>query len=236
MAAVVEPEDTENAGTPIDRHWGYEGAEGPEHWVGLGYVECGGAIQSPIDIPGDAFVHYDDIAFTYAPMQLEIINNGHTIKVVCNESSYITVSGMEFKLLQYHFHAPSEHTSNGNHYDMEMHLVHQSVDGEYVVIGVMIQKGSENSSYAVIWDHMPSDEGESIKIDGVSTTPADLLPLNHDYYAYDGSFTTPPCTEGVKWYVLTDPVELSSRQIEQFRAIYDSNNRPLQIANGRLLN
>lgn len=239
---------TETATTPIETataveteeevleekpHWSYEGDTGPEHWAEIGYPDCAGNQQSPVDIPADAPINEGGITFNYNPSELKIINNGHTIKIEYDEGSSIIFGDKEYKLLQYHFHAPSEHTINGEYYDMELHLVHQSDDGEYAVVGVMIKAGSENENYTPVWEHLPAEEGELQTISGVSVNAIDLLPEDKSYYHYMGSFTTPPCTEGVKWFILSTPVELSSEQIDAFRAIYDGNNRPVQPLNDR---
>jgi len=228
----VHAEETVEEAHVEETHWGYEGETGPEHWAEIGYPDCAGSEQSPVDI-SDAPVHDADITFNYNPTALNIINNGHTIKVEYDEGSTITVEGKAYNLLQFHFHAPSEHTIDGEYYDMELHLVHQSDDGEYAVIGVMITAGKENEAYKPVWDNMPAEEGELQTISGVTVNAIDLLPEDRSYYRYDGSFTTPPCTEGVKWFVLSNPVELSEEQIDAFEAIYLGNNRPVQPMNER---
>jgi carbonic anhydrase len=143
-------------------HWGYEGEIGPENWGTLShdYVACSeGKEQSPIDIPETAPVHSADIAFNYRPTTLSVVNNGHAIMVNYVAGSSMTVEGKTYNLLQFHFHSLSEHTFHGGYYDMEMHLVHQSADGEYAVVGVMLSRGGENEAYAPIWAHMPGEEG-----------------------------------------------------------------------------
>lgn len=214
-------------------HWTYEGEEGPEHWAELGYPDCAGNEQSPIDIPYKTPLHANNISFNYNPSVLEISNNGHTIKVADDNNSMIIVDGNAYRLQQYHFHAPSEHTLNGTYYDMELHLVHQSDVGKYTVVGIMIKSGSENKAYVPIWEHLPITKGEQENISSVKIDANDLLPKNLSYYQYNGSFTTPPCTEGVNWFVLNTPVELSNSQIEAFQKIYSNNNRPIQPLNQR---
>jgi carbonic anhydrase len=214
-------------------HWSYEGEEGPDYWAELGYRDCAGKEQSPIDIPDKTQLHANDISYNYNPSVLEISNNGHTIKVADENNSEIIVNGDTFRLEQYHFHAPSEHTINGTYYDMELHLVHQSDAGKYTVVGVMMQTGSENKAYVPIWQYLPAVKGDPENITSVKIDANDLLPQNLSYYQYNGSFTTPPCTEGVNWFVLSNPVELSKAQIEAFQKIYSSNNRTIQALNQR---
>jgi carbonic anhydrase len=217
-------------------HWGYEGEHGPDHWGELSpdYAACSaGKEQSPINIPASAPVHSADIVFNYQPSALNITNNGHAIQVNYDPGSSMTVEGKTYNLLQFHFHSLSEHMMNDRYYDMEMHLVHRSADGEYAVVSVMLDQGAENSAYTPVWGHMPAEEGETETISGVTVNATDLLPQQHTYYRYDGSFTTPPCTEGVKWFVMNTSVGLSGDQIGAFRQIYDGNYRPVQALNDR---
>jgi len=217
-------------------HWTYEGDHGPAHWGDLSpdFAACSeGTEQSPVDIPADAPVNPADIVFNYQPTALNIVNNGHTIKVGYDEGSSIDVEGKTFNLLQFHYHAPSEHSFAGTLSPMEMHLVHQSADGEYAVVGVMINRGAENAAYAPVLNNMPAEEGEMQTIEGVSVNATNLLPADQSYYRYMGSFTTPPCTEGVNWFVLSNPVELSDAQVSAFEAIYSGNNRPVLPMNAR---
>jgi carbonic anhydrase len=217
----------------VSEHWGYEGEIGPENWSDLGYPDCSGDLQAPIDIPNGTPVHSADISFNYDPTALNIVNNGHSIEVEYDEGSSIEVENMTYRLLQLHFHSLSENTIMGEHSDMEMHLVHQSDTGEYAVIGVMMDSGSENSAYATIWEHMPAEEGELETVSGVNVDADDLLPVAKTYYRFDGSFTTPPCTEDVKWFLMNSSVELSTEQIDAFKEIYSNNYRPVQPLNDR---
>jgi carbonic anhydrase len=214
-------------------HWTYEGEEGPENWAELDYHDCAGKEQSPIDIPYGTPLHTNEISFNHNPSVVEISNNGHTIKVAEENKSMAVIDGINYSLQQYHFHAPSEHTLNGTYYDMELHLVHQSDAGKYSVVTVMIKSGSENKAYEPIWEYLPAMKDENKNISSLKIDEYDLLPTNLSYYRYNGSFTTPPCTEGVNFFIMSNPVELSKAQIEAFQAIYPSNNRPIQPLNQR---
>ena len=218
--------------------WGYEAENGPEVWAQLSseYVLCAeGTHQSPIDIVNPISAKFPEFVFNYQPAALNIRNTGHTIEVAYPEGSWIEVDGTRYQLLQFHFHAPSEHTVVGQPFDMEMHLVHKSEDGNLAVVGVLIESGRENAEFTSIWDHIPSASGESLHIESVTFNAIDLLPGTRNTYRYDGSLTTPPCSEGVKWFVLTTPIEMSEAQIAAFRAIIHDNNRPVQPLNGRKL-
>jgi carbonic anhydrase len=217
-------------------HWGYEGEVGPEHWGELNpdWALCStGVEQSPVDIPADTVVNPADITFGYDPSQLTIVNNGHTIQVNYDPGSTIEVGGKSYELKQFHFHALSEHTMAGANTPMEMHLVHQAEDGQYAVVGVFINSGDANAAFEPIWANLPAEAGDPTAIDGVMVNADDLLPGERTYYRYNGSFTTPPCTEGVQWLVLNTDISLSDEQIGAFTDIVDGNYRPVQALNDR---
>ncbi len=218
-------------------HWTYEGEEGPDHWGELmaDYETCStGTHQSPIDIVAPTSESLTDIAFNYEPTDLVIKNNGHTIQVDYAEGSSITVDGTEYMLKQFHFHHPSEHTIAGVIYPMEMHLVHADADGNLAVVGVLIKEGAaDNDAFASVWANLPAEEMEPTSIDYETVDAAELLPTDHSYDTYSGSLTTPPCSENVKWLVLTTPIELSVEQISAFTDIFELNARPVQPLNDR---
>ncbi|MBE7469831.1 MAG: carbonate dehydratase [Anaerolineae bacterium] len=223
-----------SASGPI--HWGYEGAEGPEFWGELSpdFALCStGQEQTPIDVPATAPANPADITFNYQPTALTIFNNGHTVQVNYDAGSSIDVGGKTYQLKQFHFHTPSEHTMNGQSTDLELHLVHQSADNQLAVVGVMLKQGSENPAYAPVFNNLPVQESEPSAVSGVTINAADLLPAERTYYRYNGSLTTPPCSEGVQWLLLNTPVELSSAQVSAFQAIFVHNARPVQPLNGR---
>ena len=224
------------AGASEGVHWGYEGETGPEHWGELSpdYATCSqGMEQSPVDIPAAAPVNPSGLRLEYQPSALNIVNNGHSIQVNYDPGSSLEVDGATYPLVQSHLHGLSEHTLNGAQTDMELHLVHKDAGGHMAVVGVMIAEGAQNPAYEPILANMPAEEGEAEVISGVTVNAADLLPADRSYYRYNGSLTTPPCTEGVKWFVMAAPVELSTSQIAAFRSIYDNNYRPVQPLNAR---
>ena len=219
--------------------WGYEAENGPDVWAQLNpkYILCAnGKHQSPIDLVNPTPEKLSPITYTYdSTTILNIRNTGHTIEVAYPEGSWIEVDGARYQLLQFHFHAPSEHTVAGKPFDMEMHLVHKSEAGNLAVVGVFIENGRENAEFTPIWDQLPSAPGESLHNEGVIFNAIDLLPGPKSTYHYEGSLTTPPCSEGVQWFVLTTPIEMSEAQIAAFKAIISDNNRPVQPLNGRKL-
>ena len=216
-------------------HWAYDGEHGPEHWGHMSgeYAACaGGKSQSPVDIKGYEEKDLPDIAFGYKPSGINIVNNGHTIQVNYDKGSSIKVDGVEYRLAQFHFHDPSEHTVGGKSYAMELHFVHRNDKGDLAVVGVLFESGKENAAYGKVFANMPkkADEKKEIK-DTVDA--AALLPEVKTYYRYAGSLTTPPCTEGVTWLLLKTPVQLSEAQIKSFKDIFSGNNRPVQPVNDR---
>ena len=229
-----------------DVHWSYHGDDGPESWGFLlddsgnvAFPTCAvGESQSPVDI--STFDEQDDgpsIRFDYRATPLVVKNNGHTIQVDYEPGSSITIDGDTYQLLQFHFHTPSEHTVLGAPYPMEGHLVHARGAGDAVelaVVGFMIEQGDHNDVLQAIWDVMPATEG-IVEAAGETIDAGDLLPneAGEDYYVYSGSLTTPPCSEGVRWQVLEQPIQASAAQIADFQAIFDMNARPVQDLFGR---
>ena len=218
-------------------HWGYSGETGPEHWGSLSpeFTICDkGKNQSPIDIAGQTEAELQPISISYNPSPLDIVNNGHTIKATMAPGSTITVDGQTFNLLQVHWHTPSENHIQGQSFPMEAHLVHADQDGNLAVIGIMYTAGADNAGIAPVWDNIPAHVEETANNSQLTVNPLDLLPANHDYYRFNGSLTTPPCSEGVRWMVMKEPVQASAEQIEKFHSMFHGDtNRPVQPINAR---
>ena len=212
-------------------HWGYEGEMNPAKW-GEAFPICGaGKSQSPLDIRGPFEKTTQAIQLDYKPGPLKIINNGHTIQVVVAPGSTMTVKGESFELLQYHFHRPSEEHVEGKPSAMVAHLVHKSTAGNLAVIGVLLNEGQENALIRSVWSHAPKAESPETLIPGVEINPKSLMPLKLEFYSYEGSLTTPPCTEGVTFYILKSSVSISKNQVDTFP--FKMNARPTQPLNGR---
>ncbi|HSG88146.1 MAG TPA: carbonic anhydrase family protein [Pseudomonadales bacterium] len=226
-------------------YWSYEDDTGPLHWATLSaeYAGCAiGTEQSPIDLSDARVSTLPEIVRSYSAASVrivhhehivDVIDNGHTIQINYDEGSVLDVGGEQFELVQYHFHAPSEHTVDGRHYPMEMHLVHRSETGHLAVIGVLIAEGAHNTAFDPVWANLPSFPGAQVHLEHLQVDIDDLLPATHRTWRYRGSLTTPPCSEGVEWIVMHDPVTLSSAQIAAFTAIFDGNNRPVQAVGSR---
>ena len=218
--------------------WGYAGADGPARWDKLSkeYRQCKtGEAQSPIDIP-DAKARKGDIApllFNYKSAPLKVLDNGHTIEVVYPPGSFVSIEGKRYELQQFHFHKPAEEKIDGKGFDMDAHLVHKGPDGNLAVIAVLFKAGKENKTIKAIWDNLPKEKGKEQSVGAVKIDAVDLLPDDKGYYSYAGSLTTPPCSEGVTWYVLKSPVQISADQIARFGRVYPMNARPIQPFNDR---
>jgi len=236
--AVDEHGKTAKEGTPAARHWSYSGGSGPAHWGELEaeYRSCKtGTMQSPVDLVGATNAGLPKIEFDYRISPLEIVNNGHTVQINVAKGSSIVIDGERFELLQFHFHTPSEHLVAGKRFPMEMHFVHKNTAGQLAVIGVMVEGGAKNIAFQEIVPHLPKQAGKPRKVADVAINPRDLLPGDQRYYRYMGSLTTPPCTEGVNWYVLKQPVEVDDRQITTAATVIGRNARPPLPRNHRLL-
>lgn len=221
-------------------HWGYTGHSGPAHWADLNsqFTACkSGTRQSPIDINRAQLLvaKLTDIRFDYRTISPEIVNNGHTIQINYVNDSIMSVNNEQFGLAQFHFHTPSENTVDGKAYDMEMHLVHKNAKGELAVVGVFFKKGQHNAELEKIWANLPSDAGEKKTLADTRLNAVDLLPKNRTYVHFNGSLTTPPCSEGVNWFVMNEPVEASVDQIARFSKLIGQNARPVQRLNNRFI-
>lgn len=223
--------------------WSYEGAAGPEHWGDLApeYAPCkAGREQSPIDIRTPEKTQLAPLRFEYGSGPLKyLINNGKTIRVNYHETpesgNFLVVGDKPYKLTQFHFHRPSEEYIQGKPYDMEVHLMHESREGQVAGVTVFLKAGRASATIQKIWDHMPKSESKEEEIAGVEINPAELLPHDLAHYVYIGSITAPPCTEGVTWFVLKTPVEISAEQIRAFAELYPHDVRPIQPLNGRVV-
>ena len=220
-------------------HWGYEGNTGPAHWAEISekFQLCGSGVnQSPINIKTNFDVELPNIKFDYKGKVKKIVNNGHTIQVDIAQGGRIEIEGQQFELKQFHFHTPSENTIDGKSFPLEAHFVHRNQkENTYAVVAVMFEEGDENPILKNIWEKMPKEERKTAELDeNLSYTK--LMSEDKDYYRFNGSFTTPPCTEGVKWMVLKKPMSASKAQIKQFfHTMKHNNNRDIQKTSARII-
>lgn len=217
--------------------WGYSGEGAPENWAKLtgDNFACTGKNQSPINLSGFIESELAPLVFNYNADGTDIINNGHTVQVNFQEGSAVKIDGAQFNLLQFHFHAPSENHINGHSYPLEAHLVHADKDGNLAVVAVMFKEGAENKGLAAAWKKLPMNEGDKNQFDK-HIVASDILPVSKGYYRFNGSLTTPPCSEGVRWFVMKNAVTASKEQIEAFKnTMHGPNNRPLYPVNARII-
>lgn len=228
------------AAAPAKAEWSYEGRTGPARWGDLDPAYAlakTGKQQSPVDIVTAQATRKDasPLSASYHATSLEILNNGHTIEDDYHGGGALTVDGHEYALAQFHFHSPSEHTLDGQHTPMELHLVHKDAAGKLAVIGVQIREGRAHPELAKLREHLPTTPGRKEAVEGILVDASRLLPASMASYRYSGSLTTPPCSEGVSWFVLQEPIEASADQIGAFREVIHGNNRPTQPLNGRTI-
>ncbi len=233
--ASKSPEGAPSAGhTP---HWSYQGEGGPAQWGQLKgeFSKCGsGTRQSPIDIRGGIRVDMDPIQFQYRPTTFGVVDNGHTVQVNLGAGNTLEILGRRYDLVQFHFHRPSEERIDGRQFDMVAHLVHKDVEGRLAVVAVLLDRGSAHPLVQMVWNNLPLEKGE----EAPSRAAIDLnhlLPEDKRYFTYMGSLTTPPCSEGVLWMVMAQPVSISQDQVAVFSRLYPMNARPIQSAAGRLI-
>lgn len=217
-------------------HWSYEGESGPDHWGAMGpdNAACSvGSQQSPLDISGAVKADLPEIAIAWNAGEGKIVNNGHTIQINAAAGSKLTRGDRTYELLQFHFHTPSEHKVDGKAFPMEVHFVHKNADtGTLGVLGVFIKPGADNAAFAGLAEAFPAEAGKEAAI-GID--PRGLLPGKLGYWAYEGSLTTPPCSEIVDWMVAMEPIEVAAADIEKFTALYAMNARPTLAPNRRFI-
>ena len=235
--------------------WTYmDGPGGPENWASLGKENLAcmkGKSQSPININVDRAVKAEmaPLEFLYRPSPLSIVDNGYTVLVNYGEGSNVIAEGRQYRLVQFHFHKPSEEAINGDRTDMVAHLVHQHHDGSFLEVSVLMSTnppastrrylwGNDevkgNSLIQTLWNNVPLVKGK-VETPPVVIDVNQLLPTDRGYFTYMGSLSTPPCTENVLRYVMKTPIYVSPEQVKNFDRIYPMNARPLQPKGDRLV-
>ena len=220
-----------------DKHWSYSGETGPDNWAKLSpdFAACGNGVnQSPIDISKTIPAELEALQFNYTSKSTMIVNNGHTVQINVGPDSWLRAGGENFQLVQFHVHSPSEHQINGELFPLEGHFVHQNASGALAVVGVLFRPGEWNTDLARIGSAAPEaiNQPEAIELD---IAALELYRNHESYYRYNGSLTTPPCTEGVQWYVLKRPGHIAPEQAARFVALIGEDARGPQPINARIV-
>lgn len=239
----------------VKTEWGYRGVLGPKHWGSLNpeFKLCSeGQRQSPINVTAPFKAEASPLEMDYQPAQMEIVEDGvtrveigetpllikegHGLQLNFSqerESETIKIDGDVYRLIQLHLHTPSENQLNNKNFPLEVHLVHQGSRGKLAVIGVLVEPGKANPLLQKMLDHFPKEKGAIHVLRREKTNPMDLIPQSQEYFGFDGSLTTPPCTENVRWLVMKHPITASTAQIRALQARTKPNARPIQARNAR---
>ena len=241
---AVVAEDTDEAATH-EVHWGYTGRAAPENWASLDpkFALCDrGKEQSPVDLTGTVPIEDADIerrvnetvlTVTQRARVMDLVDNGHTVQITNDMPMSTEVGGIHYEMVQFHFHAPSEHTIDGEHAPLEAHFVHKSAAGELAVIGILVEVGAHDVLWEPIIASLPDGPGDDRHVEGLDLDMNELRPLPRRYYRYEGSLTTPPCSEGVQWIVMAEKRQISSAQMDAMVSHLHDNNRPVQPLGSR---
>lgn len=213
--------------------WGYHGEHAPEHWGKVSAICAQGQNQSPIDISDVTKAELKNLKFDYSGQAVSVTNNGHTLQASVSEQNTLWVDDKAFELKQFHFHTPSENHVDGQSYPLEAHYVHADKDGHLAVVSLFFKLGEQNAELAKLLAVAPKEEAKADLSKPFDVTS--LLPKEKQYYRFNGSLTTPPCSEGVRWLVLKQPLTISADQVETFEQLMGHNNRPIQAINARVV-
>jgi carbonic anhydrase len=216
--------------------WNYDAQTGPDHWGELrsDYQLCSaGKAQSPINISNPMKSNLAPLVFSYRPNTATVLNNGHAVQVSSTDAGGMILTRGVYSLMQLHFHTPSEEKIQDRTYPLGAHFVHRNEAGKLAVVALLFEEGAYNPARQPILEAMPKAVSGMTTLDRQDYT--NLLPTTHNYYSYMGSLTTPPCTEGLRWHVLTQSVQLSKDQLQAFQALYPMNARPIQPLNDRIV-
>jgi carbonic anhydrase len=238
-AAALAAQNAVPTPPPVIRsnHWSYEGETGPANWgrINPSWTKCGsGTRQSPIDLRDGMKVDLDQIGFDYKPSSFNVMDNGHTVQVTLGGGNYITVQNRMYELVQFHFHRPSEERINGKGFEMVVHLVHKDVEGKFAVVSLLLERGKQQNTIQTVWNNLPLEKHE-LMAPAIMLDPGEMLPQRREYFTYMGSLTEPPCSEGVLWMVMKEPVQASPAQMALFSRLYPLNARPIQPTSGRII-
>jgi len=236
-AANASPSEDDAKAAPHPAHWTYGGEAGPEHSGERANANkpCTiGLQQSPVDLSGAVSATVPAPVPKWIPTHGgQVVNNGHTLQVNVNNAGGVRLEGKDYALKQFHFHHPSEHTIDGKVYPLEVHFVHAAADGDLAVVGALFDEGAPNPALDAIWATAPVKEGEAAMAAEIDALK--FMPPKVGVYRYEGSLTTPPCSETVHWTVMSTPVTASPGQLAAFASLFPWNARPVQPLNRRYI-
>lgn len=231
---------SEEAAHPEKAKWSYTGDTGPAHWGDLApeFISCkSGKNQSPINIDTYIDSKLPGIKMDYSLLVAEdIVNNGHSIQVNIRSGGTVKIDDKKFELKQFHFHTPSENMVNGKSYPLEVHFVHVNDANELAVVALLYQPGQDNLALNPLLKNIPMNAGDSKRLGAKDVELFERSKTLKNYVRFNGSLTTPPCTEGVRWIVMRAMPSISRKQLNVFQqALKHPNNRPIQPLNARMI-
>jgi carbonic anhydrase len=115
-----------------------------------------------------------------------------------------------------------------------VHLVHKDGEGRQAVVALLLERGTAQSAIQMVWNNLPLEKNDVIR-PTIMLDANDLLPVQREYFIYMGSMSTPPCSEGVLWMVMKQPVQAAPAQMALFSRLYPYNVRPTQPSSGRII-
>lgn len=194
-----------------------------------------GQRQSPIDIVAASRQTLPPLEFNYHPAALKLANDGHTLRVRFDNGSSLRIGKEQFVLQQFHFHTPGGDQLGGEAFPMAAHLLHKSRSGQLLAVVVLFRVGAENPLLGTLLPLIPQRADGNHAHPDISVDAGRLLPASRGYYRYSGSLTATPCTEGVDWIVMKQPLEISAAQLARWHQRYADNMRPVQPLHQRVV-
>ncbi|KAL2332023.1 hypothetical protein Fmac_019604 [Flemingia macrophylla] len=226
--------------TNSDEEYNYDllSNKGPLNWGNIKeewHLCKNGTRQSPINLQENrAIVVFNSsgIQRNYRPANANLLSTDHDIMVNWTENAgYILINGTQYQLVQCHWHSPSEHTINGIRYDLELHLVHRSLNA-VAVIGLLYHTGNPDQFLSTIEDDLTLMAANITNVTHLGIVdPEQIAGLtSNKYFRYNGSLTTPPCSENVTWTVFTQQKTAGREQIKLLRAAVNGDVSCLNLA------
>ena len=210
--------------------WTYDGDTGPDRWGSMNpewALADVGYRQSPVDLGQAVDNEVPGLRYLYGPAEARVDVDRYGTRLRPTGVASLEIDGERVEVLEIHAHTPAEHAVDGRLSPAEVHIVHQDADGGLAVLGVFVEPGEANPILDLFGEDAP--EGAVLTVDPRQLLPEGASPM----YAYSGSLTTPPCSEGVRWFVLAEPTHASEAQIDSMVARQGRTNRPLQELHGR---